>query len=339
MGGMTGFADPVVSVVLPSFNRAAFLPEAFASIQAQTFTDWELIVVDDGSTDDTRRVVSELAARSPRPVQYHVQDNQGPAGARNTGARLACGRYLAFFDSDDLWLPHHVADCVAALDANPDVDWVYGSCRVVDLGTGRELQSSSFHTDGRLRPFMGLAARPAGRLKIITDARAAEHMIAHGLMCGLQCSVMRRAIFDVVHLPPHRIAEDQIFVVRVLKSGFTLAYFDDVHAVYRVHADSSSARDGLGALDKAVAGIRELIHAFEALAGEVELNPRESRTLQRRLADESFWTLGYSLLWKHGRHAEALGAFRQGLRRRPWNLWQWKTYSLALARRGFSQHR
>ena len=120
--------EPLVTIVLPTFDRASFLPDAFASIQTQTFTDWELIVVDDGSGDATRDVVGAFAASSGRPVRYVYQTNQGPAAARNRGVREARTPYLAFFDSDDLWLPDYLMRGVTALEANPDIDWVFSAC-------------------------------------------------------------------------------------------------------------------------------------------------------------------------------------------------------------------
>src|SRR6516225_5774559 len=102
--------EPAVSIVLPTYNRARFLPQALESIRAQTWTDWELIIVDDGSCDDTAAVVRRLAAETDRPVRYVWQENGGPAAARNAGLDLARGTYVAFFDSDDYWLPHHLED-------------------------------------------------------------------------------------------------------------------------------------------------------------------------------------------------------------------------------------
>jgi GT2 family glycosyltransferase len=92
---------PLFSVIIPTYNRAALLREALASVFAQTFTDYEIIVVDDGSTDETR---GELQALSSRVRAYH-QKNAGPGLARNLGAKHAAGEYLAFLDSDDLWYP------------------------------------------------------------------------------------------------------------------------------------------------------------------------------------------------------------------------------------------
>src|SRR4051812_27741752 len=95
-------AVPAVSVILPTYNRAKFLPQAFASIKAQTFTDWELVVVDDGSTDDTAAVVAEQTRGWPQSVRYVRQENRGAYGARNTGLDLVRGDAVAFFDSDDV---------------------------------------------------------------------------------------------------------------------------------------------------------------------------------------------------------------------------------------------
>ncbi len=178
--------QPTVSIILPTYNRERFLPEAFAAIEAQTFTDWELIVVDDGSTDGTRDLVPRLTADFPQGAKYIYQENQGAYGARNTGLDHAQGKYIAFYDSDDLWLPHHLKDCVEGLEANPDVDWVYGACRIVDQTTNRELDPTTFYIANLPRPFMQLKKRSVGRLAIIEDPHVIRCMISSGLFNGLQ---------------------------------------------------------------------------------------------------------------------------------------------------------
>ena len=92
---------PTFSVIIPTFNRGVLLRQTLESVRRQTFTDYELIVVDDGSTDDTSICLSEVASN----VQRITQPNSGPGAARNNGADNACGEYLAFLDSDDLWFP------------------------------------------------------------------------------------------------------------------------------------------------------------------------------------------------------------------------------------------
>src|SRR5207245_777039 len=125
-----------VTIILPTYNRAAFLPQAFDSIRSQQFRDWELIVVDGGSTDDTAAVVRTLTGGMPGPVRYICQANRGAPGARNTGLDQARGEFIAFLDSDDAWLPHHLEHAVQALRANPDVDWLFTASRGVALPAG-----------------------------------------------------------------------------------------------------------------------------------------------------------------------------------------------------------
>ncbi|MBI4341884.1 MAG: glycosyltransferase family 2 protein [Candidatus Omnitrophica bacterium] len=110
---------PAVSAIIPTYNRAAFLKEAMASIQAQTFTDWELIVVDDGSTDATREVVQAVQRRDPR-VRYLFQSNRGGAEARNAALERASGSLVAFLDDDDTWLPEKLARQVAVMTHAPE---------------------------------------------------------------------------------------------------------------------------------------------------------------------------------------------------------------------------
>jgi teichuronic acid biosynthesis glycosyltransferase TuaG len=97
--------NPVVSVITPAHNSARFLPETIRSVQAQTFTEWEMIVVDDLSTDETPAIVRQFAAHDARVRLLQMTSKGGAAGARNAGMDAARGRTIAFLDSDDLWLP------------------------------------------------------------------------------------------------------------------------------------------------------------------------------------------------------------------------------------------
>jgi hypothetical protein len=325
--------NPLVSVILPTYNRAAFLPQALAAIRAQALADWELIIVDDGSTDDTPAVVADLTRAVPQLVRYHRQENRGASGARNAGLDHARGRYVAFYDSDDLWLPHHLADCVAALEAHPEVDWVFGACRRVEHATDRVLLENTFyHPDGTPWPFLKLAARAAGRLRILDDPQALACMIAGGLNCGLQCSVFRASFFNSRRIPPYRVGEDQALVMQALAAGHRLGYFDDVHVRYHVHSDNSSGPTDRATVDRPMQAIMEEARVYEELPGHITLSAAERRARRRRLLGQYFWQIGYALLWQNGRRQEALTMFRRGLRHWPWSLACWKTYLVARAR-------
>jgi glycosyltransferase involved in cell wall biosynthesis len=325
---------PAVTIILPTYNRAAFLAQAFESIRTQALTDWELVVVDDGSTDETRELVEQFRATTAHPVRYIHQENQGAYGARNTGLDAARGRYVAFFDSDDVWLPHHLADCVAALERNPDVDWAYGACRVVDLGTNRVTAPSTFYIAEQPRPFLGLQVRADGAFRVIDDPRATECMILDGMYNGLQNSVIRRTVFAQERFRTHfrNEAEDQLIVVRALVARRRIGYFDNIHVVYHEHAANSSAAGSDRRLEKLLEIYGAEARGYQELADEVPLTPAQKRAVRRRLSRSYFWLLGYNLLWQHGRRVEALDQFRRGLRLQPWNLKYWKTYLLAAIR-------
>jgi glycosyltransferase involved in cell wall biosynthesis len=123
-----------VSIIIPTYNRAAWVMEAVASVLAQTYRDFELFVVDDGSTDGT---LAALASLGGEIKVLRRQASRGVSAARNLGARAATGGWLAFLDSDDLWLPDKLARQVEYLKANPDLvicqtgeTWIRNGVRV-----------------------------------------------------------------------------------------------------------------------------------------------------------------------------------------------------------------
>nr|WP_256498773.1 glycosyltransferase family A protein [Chroococcidiopsis sp. CCNUC1] len=113
---------PKVSVIIPAYNAMKYLPATLGSLLSQTFDDFEAIVVNDGSFDETEKWVSQI--EDPR-VKLICQQNKGLAGARNTGINQATGEYIAFLDADDLWEPSKLEKQVAVLEENPEVGLVY----------------------------------------------------------------------------------------------------------------------------------------------------------------------------------------------------------------------
>ncbi|MGH7747450.1 MAG: glycosyltransferase family 2 protein, partial [Candidatus Dormibacteria bacterium] len=118
---MTRMPEPTVSVVIPVYNAARFVTEAVDSVLAQTSPPLEIIVVDDGSTDETRARLAPYRGR----IQYVLQPNSGTSRARNRALQAACGTLIAFLDADDRWLPEKLAKQLTCLAANPGVDLVH----------------------------------------------------------------------------------------------------------------------------------------------------------------------------------------------------------------------
>lgn len=121
--------SPLVSVIIPAYNQAAYISDAIQSVLDQTYTNWELIVVDDGSTDATADAVARV---SDSRLRYVFQENRGLPGARNTGIRHSSGEYFAFLDADDTFRPGKLAAHLEHFAQNPDTGLSYGSRVEVD---------------------------------------------------------------------------------------------------------------------------------------------------------------------------------------------------------------
>jgi len=119
---------PRVSVIIPTYNRAQFLPEAVESVFKQTYRDFEIIIIDDGSTDNTPEIIRQFSTT----VKSYRQKNEGVSVARNKGVELAAGEYLCFLDSDDLLLENALQNCVTFLDQHPEVGLCYGRVHYID---------------------------------------------------------------------------------------------------------------------------------------------------------------------------------------------------------------
>src|SRR5882672_2532726 len=134
----------LVSVIIPTYNRADYVVEAIRSAQAQTYRLKQIIVVDDGSCDDTARRVAEAGG-----VEYHYKTNRGQGAARNHGLRLARGEYIASLDSDDLWDADFLACCVECLETC-QLDFVFTNWEKVRDG---QTLPSEWLRDGKWKPY------------------------------------------------------------------------------------------------------------------------------------------------------------------------------------------
>ncbi len=139
---------PAVSVIIPTYNRAAWVGEAAASVSAQTFRDYELMVVDDGSTDGTGEALASLGGRLK---VLRLEERRGVSAARNRGAAEARGEWLAFLDSDDLWLPEKLSQQMAYLKSHPECAicqteeiWIRNGVRVNPPKTHRKAGGDIF---------------------------------------------------------------------------------------------------------------------------------------------------------------------------------------------------
>jgi glycosyltransferase involved in cell wall biosynthesis len=212
---------PTVSVIMPAYNVARFIGDAACSALQQTYSDLELVIADDGSTDATPEIIEQIRASDPQRIQTITVANNGPSAARNAAMRLARGEFFALLDSDDIWEREFLARQMAVFKANARIDLVSGN--------GRYL-GSQWH--GRpVGPWPD--PRPPITLEtIISDERAVFVM-----------TVFRRRVIEAVGGFNESLKgnEDFDFWLRAALAGFVFARNDEPLAWYRRREDSLSS--------------------------------------------------------------------------------------------------
>jgi glycosyltransferase involved in cell wall biosynthesis len=258
---MTDFGR--VSVIVPVFNRPDMLRQAVASVLAQTHSDFELIVVDDGSTDDTPCVIEELCASDPR-IRSVRRQNGGPGLARETGRQEARGDFIQYLDSDDLLLPRKFERQLAALAAHPECGVAYGLTRYRNAA-GEEI-ACTWKEPNAVRETMFPSFLLARWWETATP-------------------LYRRSVTDAAGpWSELRLEEDWEYDARVAALGVRLAFVPEVVAEHRDHAEERLSR-GAGLEPRRLrwrARAHEQIYAH-ARRAHVPLDAPEMRHFAREL--------------------------------------------------------
>jgi len=277
-----------VSVIIPTYNRSSLVKDAVCSVLAQTEPDLEVIVVDDGSTDDTREVVEDL---QDGRVNYFYKVNGGPASARNYGLSRAKGDYIAFLDHDDLWPENYLEVMLSRLANNSEFRAAYSPITVI-YPDGRKVKSYK---------------KPEGKSGWIT-----LDLFKHGFVWTSAALIWREVLENFAFDESlKRSYEDGDFFLR-LSTRSQFLFVGDVEAIRREHAENFSAKVGvlptrilvlerfyfrLGGEKLIPAGIarRMLSHACRSVAEErrYEGNRSAAITLYKRAI--KYWPLDLRL--------------------------------------------
>lgn len=236
---------PSVSVVVPTFNRRELVGEAIESVLAQSFRDFELIVVDDGSTDGTQEVLRERFG-DDRRLRLFSQDNAGSAAARNFGVLQAEGTWVAYLDSDDVWLPGHLESQLACAASHPEADLVICDAR---------------YEGGWKRDGSTVFERNSWRTPNSIDA------MCNGAWALPSCMLLRANVAK--QLPwdgTFKFAEDTAFLFQFNEHGYACVENRDVLTIYRKHDGLGGEQQKVDARDKILLDHLALLEAFASRA-------------------------------------------------------------------------
>jgi glycosyltransferase involved in cell wall biosynthesis len=279
---------PGVSIIAIFFNSPKYLAEAIDSVLAQTYTDWELILVDDGSTDQSTKIARRYAERS---VQIHYIDhpnhqNRGMSASRNFGLAAAIGELVAFIDADDVWFPTKLAEQVAILDRYPEVAMVAGAITLLraSAANDKKFEIGSIEQTGHIQDV------------VIFPPKAIIKLYPLGPFyqpCPSDMMVRRSAIDDVKHFEEEfrGAGEDYAFVTKIALR-FPVYFSSRSWFFYRIHSNSSTARvltDGAGRLN-----LRHLLEWMDKHTRTCSnIGPRIRLAILRRLLPFRYPVLDY----------------------------------------------
>ena len=249
----TPVTRPAVSVVIPAYNAERTLEASIRSVLAQTMRDLELVVVDDGSADQTVALAGSIS--DPR-VSVLSQDNAGAAAARNTGIRAATGRYVAFLDADDLWVADKLERQLTAFERDPEAIAV---------------QAGAYFVDPALRILSVERCRPASDTLL-------QFLQFGGLPAVMETLVVRREIFDEIGMFDESLAilEDWELAIRLARHGRVVGLPEPL-ALYRLHPGNRSHDLQL----HVEPGLRVLARLFADASLPVHVRARKRRIYAR----------------------------------------------------------
>lgn len=245
--------DPLISVVIPAYNAAAYIGPTLDSVFAQTFTDFEVIVVNDGSPD-TAALESALAPYRSK-IRYIRQENRGPSGARNAAIKDARGRYVAFLDSDDVWLPQHLARQVEMLQADSSLGLVYSNA--VHIEDGRAVGVAFDNTPQSLP--VDFDALLEERATVNTSSTVASRR-----------AIMEAGLFD----EQMRRCEDFDLWLRMAYSGVGMTFSREIQMGHRLANGLAASGDLMK---------QALIQVYQKTAATKDLNPKQQAMVREKI--------------------------------------------------------
>lgn len=278
---------PQISVIIPTYNREQFIGEALQSALDQTCQAFEVIVIDDGSTDRTEQIVRQLS--NPIPILYQWQPNQGQAVSLNRGVSASSGEWIAFLDSDDLWYPHKLAVQVQHIETYPDVPFFYSAMDYFYVDNTGQPQPTTRGWDSPLIPLI-FQGQPNAHMPTVVLRKDIFHRFG-----GFKASL--------------RLGESWELFARIA-GAYPIYYIPQSLAKQRLHPDQTT-RD----LERRA----ENYHHFHACMWELWRDePGKQATLLRETIKV------YENLGKHFRRSRnyllARQCFRRAYSYKPWSL-------------------
>lgn len=267
-----------MSVVIPAYNAAAHIRRTLDSVFAQTFYDFEVILVNDGSPD------TESLEQAVQPhrfrMRYFRQDNRGPSSARNLGILEACGKFIALLDSDDLWLPHHLARQIEILQQNPELGLVY---------------SNAIHLKQNRPVGVAFDSVPQSGEPTLDALLAEQCTVNTSSVVARRDLLLDAGLFDE---SMHR-CEDFDLWLRLASAGVRMAYDREIQVCHRLGEGLAADRTSMK---------RGRTQAYRKMAGRSGLEPAQQELIAKKLSE-----LEWEIQTEQAKRSLLAGQYREAL--------------------------
>ncbi len=279
----------LISVVIPTYNRSALVVKALYSVLKQTYKNFEIIVVDDNSTDNTKKIIKGIKdkhqdKRNKRIILIKNKHKKGPGGSRNTGMELAKGDYIAFLDSDDLFLKNHLSDCVSILEKHPDISLIFG--RAVYMQNGKEVE---YMTPNLIKKISSIKDKVDKGDYILFNKFLFDEILEKGCFFNLSTVVMRRTIIDSGFFQNEKLfgPEDYEYWQRI-SNYFKFAFIKKPQIIYNLHKENISYFSSEKNTKKHFNEFNELLKCYKVMLNYPFINKYQQKKIKKNIAYHYF---------------------------------------------------
>lgn len=274
---------PKVSAIIPTYNSVKYIVEAIDSVLVQICKDFEIVIVDDGSTDATKIAAAKYTQEYPDKIKYFYQQNQGPGAARNRGLQEARGEYVAFLDADDALTENSLEKRIQFLERHKEADLVFTDYNI-DVGKKQTINARLKNEE--FLPYFKDAIATQEKNEIVFNAKFYKHYFSYSpLPIWTGTVMMRKRVVDKVGLfrTDISVGEDADYWLRIAKQC-KVGYIDEPLAIYQYSNSTLTKQTEKYSLDTI------------KLYGELYTNNKEpliKRAARKRLADSYYWIGNY----------------------------------------------
>lgn len=295
--------DPLVSIIVPIYNRESYVEQLINTVKNQTYSNWELLLIDDNSTDKTVGKITFFAENDKRIKCLKNSHAKGASGARNTGLDAASGKYIAYQDSDDEWIQEHLATMVYYLEKYPDD---------IDLMSANPLRKN--RSSGEVYSYdkinlNTLIAKQLENAHIFEPKNTFEYQL-FGRIITTQCIVAKRDRIKTFRWNENlKAATDNLYNLNIAYNQVKIGHLQEFHSIYWAHNDNITNCGGNHDTARMEAVQKNFIKYWRTVLGDFELTKYQEAFAKKNLSETLAWHYAYSALEPQGKYSESASVY------------------------------